>query len=154
MPVEGCFEFFMKQTPRENYGIARIELFSVGTVGWQVRMQRRGKKVSRFFSDGAHGGAAAALQSAREWRDAQLRDWQQSERPRTCEVSARNASGVVGVSRVVVRASNGATYFFWQATWCPAPGQRQSVKFSIKKHGDQTAYQLAIEARKMGVEGT
>jgi AP2 domain len=153
MPVKGYPDFFMKQSPRENYGIARIELISVGTIGWQVRMQRRGEKVSRFFSDGAYGGAAESLQAAREWRDAQLRDWQQSERPRTCEVSPRNASGVVGVSRVVVRASTGATYLFWQATWCPAPGQRQSVKFSIKKHGDQTAYQLAIEARKMGVDG-
>lgn len=143
----------MKPIPRENYGIARIELAAVGTYGWQVRMQRRGEKISRFFSDGTCGGVAEALIAARQWRDEQVTLWQQSERPRVCEPSARNASGVVGVSRVIVRASNGMTYAFWQASWCPAPGQRQSVKFSIRKHGDEIAYQLAIEARKMGVDG-
>lgn len=142
----------MKPSPRENYGIARIELAAVGTYGWQVRMQRRGEKVSRFFSDRSCGGVAESLIAARRWRDEQVKLWQQSERPRVCEPSVRNASGVVGVSRVIVRASNGTTYAFWQASWCPAPGQRQSVKFSIRKHGDETAYQLAIEARKLGVD--
>lgn len=141
----------MKPLPRENYGIARIELAAVGTYGWQVRMQRRGEKVSRFFADRSYGTAADALHAARCWRDEQLDKWQQSETPRTCVTSARNASGVVGVSRVVVRAGNGAAYFFWQASWCPAPGQRQCVKFSIKKHGDEIAYRLAIEARQMGI---
>jgi hypothetical protein len=142
----------MKPSPRENYGIARIELVAVGTYGWQVRMQRRGEKVSRFFSDRSCGGVNESLIAAQRWRDEQVKLWQQSERPRVCEPSVRNVSGVVGVSRVIVRASNGTTYAFWQASWCPAPGQRQSVKFSIRKHGDELAYQLAIEARKIGVD--
>lgn len=143
----------MKQSSRDNHGIARIELAAVGTIGWQVRLQRHGEKASRFFSDRSYGDAGMALQAARQWRDIQLDLWQQKDRPRTCEVSPRNASGVVGVSRVMVRASNGVTYFFWQATWCPTPGQRQCVKFSIKKHGDEIAYRLAIEARQMGIGG-
>lgn len=141
----------MKPRLGENHGIARIELPSVGSHGWQVRLQWRGQKVSRFFSDRMHGGMLASLLAAREWRDQQREIWHSLQRPRVCQSSARNASGVVGVSRVIVRAQNGATYHFWQATWCPASGQRQSVKFSIKKYGDTLAYQLAIEARQSGV---
>jgi hypothetical protein len=141
----------MKPLRGENHGIARIELASVGSFGWQVRMQRRGEKVSRFFADRIYGDATASLHAARQWRDAMWQAWQAEQRPRVCQASARNASGVVGVSRVIVRSSNGGIYHFWQATWCPAPGQRQSVKFSIKKFGDAVAYQLAIEARQSGV---
>jgi hypothetical protein len=141
----------MRPIPSENHGIARIELASVGSYGWQVRMQCSGEKVSRFFSDRLHGGPHASLAEARRWRDEQWSNWHAKPKPRICESSPRNASGVVGVSRVTVRSANGAVYQFWQATWCPAPGQRQSVKFSIKKHGDQVAYRLAIEARMTGV---
>jgi hypothetical protein len=142
----------MRQGLRENHGIARIELVAVGSFGWQVRLQFRGQKVSRFFADRTHGGAEAALMVARAWRDEQWQSWQVTTMPRVCETSSRNASGVVGVSRVVVKASNGVEYHFWQATWCPAPGQRQSVKFSIKKHGNEIAYRLAIEARRSGID--
>lgn len=135
----------------ENHGIARIELAGAGSFGWQVRMQCRGEKASRFFSDSVHGGAIASLLAARQWRDALWQSWQVEPRPRVCQTSVRNVSGVVGVSRVIVRSTNGNVYHFWQATWCPAPGQRQSVKFSIKKYGDAVAYQLAIEARQSGV---
>ena len=141
----------MRPIPSENHGIARIELASVGSYGWQVRMQSGGEKVSRFFSDRQHGGPRASLAAARNWRDQQWARWHAIPKPRVCDSSVRNASGVVGVSRVMVRSANGTVYHFWQATWCPAPGQRQSVKFSIKKHGDQVAYQLAIEARMTGV---
>ena len=141
----------MKPIRGENHGIARIELAGVGSFGWQVRMQCRGQKVSRFFSDRLHGNAMASLQAARQWRDEQWAAWQSQQRPRVCQSSPRNASGVVGVSRVMVKSGTGAIYHFWQATWCPAPGLRQSVKFSIKKYGDAVAYQLAIEARQSGV---
>lgn len=143
----------MNSSPRENHGIARIELASVGSFGWQVRLQRRGQKVSRFFADRNYGGIDASLQAARTWRDEQWALWRTTAGPRTCVTSPRNASGVVGVSRVIIRSTNGVVYHFWQATWCPAPGQRQSVKFSVKKHGEQIAYRLAIEARRTGIGG-
>jgi hypothetical protein len=141
----------MKPIRGENHGIARIELAGVSSFGWQVRMQCRGRKVSRFFSDRLHGNAMASLHAARQWRDEQWAAWQREQRPRVCQSSARNASGVIGVSRVMVRSGNGTIYYFWQATWCPAPGIRQSVKFSIRKYGDAVAYRLAIEARESGV---
>jgi hypothetical protein len=142
----------MRQGLRENHGIARIELVAVGSFGWQVRLQFRGQKVSRFFADRTYGGIEFSLHAARSWRDAQWEAWNVAASPRVCEPSSRNASGVVGVSRVVVKSSNGVEYHFWQATWCPAPGLRQSIKFSIKKYGDHAAYQLAIQARRSGID--
>jgi hypothetical protein len=56
---------------------------------------------------------------------------------------------VVGVSRVTVVASNGMEYQFWQATWSE-PGKRRCVKFSVKRYGEEGAFELAVEARETG----
>lgn len=133
-----------------NYAITRIDLPSVGTHGFQVRLQRRGVKYGKFFADRVHGQAQLALQAAREWRNALLE--QITDRARICERSQRNSSGVVGVSKITVVAANGNSYQFWQATWSPAPGQRRCVKFSIKRYGHHRAFELAVEARTEGVE--
>lgn len=141
----------MSELPQSSYGLSRVEIPVVGTYGWQVRMQRGRCKTSRFFADRSYGGVTAAHAAALEWRDATLAAWSVSEQARTCSVSARNASGVVGVCRIRVRSSQGMEYEFWQATWCPTPGVRKAVRFSILRHGDAAAYQLAIEARTRGV---
>ncbi|MCP5538184.1 MAG: hypothetical protein H7A51_18375 [Akkermansiaceae bacterium] len=133
-----------------NYAIARIDLPDACTHGFQVRLQRRGIKYGKFFADGVHGHPQRALQAARQWRDALLEEL--ADRARVCERSQRNSSGVVGVSKITVIASNGNSYQFWQATWSPAPGQRRCVKFSIKRYGDREAFQLAVEARTEGIQ--
>ncbi len=66
-------------------------------------------------------------------------------------VSCGLVVSTAGVSKVAVCASNGETYYFWQAAWCPSPGQRRCVKFSVRKHGDRQAFRLAVEARREGV---
>lgn len=135
-----------------NYAITRIDLPSAGTYGFQVRLQRRGIKYGKFFADRIHGQPKNALQAARNWRDALLEEI--ADRARVCERSRRNNSGVVGVSKITVIASNGNSYHFWQATWSPAPGQRRCVKFSIRRYGDREAFQLAVEARTTGISST
>lgn len=132
--------------------MARIDLPGVGTHGWQVRLQRQGKRYARFFGDGVWGGATRSYEAAREWRDTLLRELEDAERIRTCRPSVRNQSGVVGVSKVSV-TTNGATYEFWQATWSPKPGRRRTVKFSIGRYGDRQAFRLAVSAREEGVSG-
>ncbi len=131
------------------YAIARIDLPGAGTHGWQVRLQRRGIKYGKFFADRSHGHPDRALQAAVRWRDKLLE--KVTDRARICELSLRNSSGVVGVSKITVVSSNGNSYHFWQATWSPAPGQRRCVKFSIKRYGDNEAFQLAVEARINGI---
>ena len=133
----------------ENYAIARIDLPGASTHGWQVRLQRRGIKYAKFFADGNYGSPERSLIIARNWRDALLRKF--TAQTRICERSPRNSSGVVGVSKITVSSSNGASYHFWQATWSLASGKRRCVKFSIKRYGDREAFQLAVEARTEGI---
>ena len=138
-------------TPDDTYAITRIDLPRVGTHGWQVRMQRRGQRYGKFFADRQWGGTRDSYESAKKWRDRLVQRFEEEAAARVCLKSVRNSSGVVGVSKVVVTASNGANYHFWQATWCPAPGERRCVKFSVKRHGDRQAFRLAVEARREGV---
>ena len=136
--------------PAKTYAIARIELSDAGARGWQVRLQRRGVKHAKYFSDRLYGGSQAAYRAAKEWRDRLLNRLDSEDAVRTCRRSARNNSGVVGVARVTVVAPSGAEYHFWQAAWSPEPGQRRCVKFSVKKYGDRRAFELAVEARQQG----
>lgn len=139
-------------SPDDTYAIARIDLPSASTHGWQVRMQRRGVKYGKYFADRSHGGPRGAYEVARAWRDELIERIRSEERQaRVCTRSARNSSGEIGVSKISVNGPNGSVYFFWQATWCPAPGERRCVKFSVRRHGDRQAFRLAVEARREGV---
>lgn len=138
--------------PLDTYALARVDLIAAGTHGWQVRMQRRGVKYGKFFADRRFGGFHGSYEAARQWRNSVLVTLELEEsQARICRQSTRNSSGVVGVSKVSVTASNGETYHFWQATWCPTPGERRCVKFSIKRFGERKAFSLAVEARREGI---
>ena len=137
-------------TREDTYAIARIDLRGAGTHGWQVRLQRRGSKYAKYFSDRLHGGSSGAFAQARLWRDRLLKRLESEESVRICRRSARNSSGVVGVSKVTVVAANGVEYQFWQATWSPEPGRRRCIKFSIRRYGDQQAFEMAVRARQEG----
>jgi len=135
----------------ENFGISRLEQAASGTFGWQVRMQRRGMRFGKYFADRNHGGWDQSLQAARAWRDELLRRLdEEAAGSRVCALSVRNSSGVVGVARVAVSGPQGAVYHFWQATWCPEPGERRSIRFSVRRHGDEAAFLLAFKARRGG----
>ncbi|MCU0779936.1 MAG: AP2 domain-containing protein [Akkermansiaceae bacterium] len=137
----------------DNFGITRMERAVAGTFGWQVRLRRHGVKHAKYFADRAHGGWQASLRAARAWRDQLLGELAAAERSRVCAPSPRNSSGVVGVAKITVRGPQGVVYHFWQATWCPSPGERRSVRFSVKRHGDEVAFRLAVEARRNGIGG-
>jgi len=84
----------MSQQPTKNsanYAIARIDIDVQCTHGWQVRLQRRGVKYAKFFSDSSYGNAASALVVAREWRDELLQklESQIQNQARICTRSLR-----------------------------------------------------------------
>lgn len=137
---------------QERSAIYRLEIPTRGTSGWQVRLQRRGQRFAKFFSDRTHGGPDPSLHAARTWRDSLIQRLNQSGNTRVCNPSPRNSSGVVGVSRITISSPNGLHYHFWQATWCPSPGQRRSVRFSIRRHGEDGAFSLAVSARTSAIE--
>jgi len=139
--------------PVDTYGIGRIDQPEGSTHGWQVRIQRRGVKYAKYFADRRFGSLPRAYEAAVDWRDRLLEKLAAEESVRICRSSVRNSSGVVGVCRVAVKAANGCSYYFWQATWSPEAGVRRCVKFSIQRHGEERAFELAVHARSQGVNG-
>ena len=136
-----------------EYAIARVDARAVRSHGWLVRLQRNGEAYARFFADSRYGGHLQALDAARAYRDRLVEALPSSTRRiRAGRATIRNSSGVVGVCRVVREESNGARYEFWQASWSPAPGTRKTAKFSIRRYGDEGAFELARAAREEGLK--
>ena len=145
-----------RKNPRRN--ISRIETTSTsGRVngGWEVRIQRKGRRVEKFFADNAYGGKRGALQVAKRFRDEmeiQMRPYTVKELAQ--HPSRRNRSGIVGVrlsKHVDVRGSYEYTYWFWVAQWTDGKGRRRTRSFSVHRYGDEDAYRLALAARNRGV---
>jgi len=145
-----------RKNPRRN--VSRIETINQnGKVhgGWQVRMQRRGEKIEKFFSDFAYGGKRPALQAAKQLRDRleeQFRKYtvrELSNRP-----STRNRSGIVGVRLHQQKDRRGEfeyQYWYWVAQWTDGRGRRRTKSFSVHQYGDDEAFRLAYSARLRGV---
>lgn len=145
-----------RKNPRRN--ISRIELLSAQghrLSGWEVRIQRQGKKYCKFFSDNQWNGNRGALNAAKKYRDeleSQLRPYTTKKLAET--PSVRNTSGIVGVRRTwqtIVNKDYEFTYEFWVAQWIDGLGRRKTRSYSIAKYGEEGAFQLALAARRKGV---
>lgn len=145
-----------RKNPRRN--ITRIDLSTAngsGCGGWEVRLQRKGKRFEKFFADGQYGGRRAALQAAKSFRDSLEQRYQKyTVEELARQPSVRNKSGVVGVRRTVqVEETEDYvySYAFWIAQWTDGKGKRKTRSFSVDKYGEDEAYQRAVQARKNGV---
>ena len=59
-----------RKNPKRN--ISRIDMQGGSGKtygGWEVRMQRKGEKIEKYFSDKKYGGRRGALQAAKTFRD-------------------------------------------------------------------------------------
>jgi len=129
-------------------GIRRIDNPLTRTHSWHVSVQRRGKIITRHFSDGVYGGKQKSYQEALAFLQAAGQSQQRMLRREYADILRKNnASGVPGVSR---HQSGGKEY--WNARWPTAAGQHKSAKFSVAKYGDQKAFELALAARRSGLE--
>ena len=134
----------------DTYAISRIDLPLMKTHGWQVRLRRRGKLFSKFFSDRKHGGVEDALVIAKSYRSELIKTLPDPVRAGAeGKLTRRNVSGVVGVSRIVIK-TGARRYEFWQATWSCDSGARKRMKFSVRRYGEERAFELACVARKNG----
>lgn len=145
-----------RKDPRRN--ITRIKkTTSAGKVcgGWEVRMQRRGIKTMRYFADSVFGGNRKALVAAKQFRDqieAESRHYSVKELAQN--PSVRNQSGVVGVrlhKEIKTWGNYQHYYWFWVAQWTDGHGNRKTRSFSVHQYGDEEAYQMAVAARRKGV---
>ena len=143
-----------------NRNITRIDIDrdgQSGTHGWEVRINRRGKKISKFFSDSWYEGKRGAMYAAREYRDEIEEKIPQLSRAEVLRnTSPRTDSGVAGVRRrtnSVIRNGWEYSYDTWEASWTPKKGgRRKRRQFSVLKHGEDEAYELAVAARNEAVQ--
>ena len=142
------------KTSMRTRGISRIDQPAKHNHGYFVRLQRRGKIHSAFFTDQMHGGRKRALAAAQKHHRKLLaklgppirmhRRWWAEMRRR------KGSSSIVGVQRVMVRR-NGEARKFWVATWSPKPYVVRRKAFSFWAYGSRKARQLAIRARRAGL---
>ncbi len=146
-----------KKDPNRN--LSRIEIVSArGSQfsGWEVRLQRRGKSVHKFFNDKKFGGERGAYKAASDFRDsleARYKSYSTAELAR--KPSKRNTSGVVGIRKhcqIDKRGGYEYHYEYWIAQWTDASGKRKTKAFSVHEFGDQKAFKMAVAARREGVK--
>jgi hypothetical protein len=128
-------------------GVVRID--GASTHGWQVRVYRGGKALSRLFSDTRHGGPDAAYAAAVAFR-AEMEAAAPPPPPparRLFSGNRLNQTGVTGVSRTVKRDARGRPHEVYSVTWSPEPGKSRSTSYSIRRWGEDTAFRLACQKR-------
>lgn len=115
-----------------------------------MRIQRNGKPYSKFFSlKDYQGNVELALEAAIQCRDEILK---LAPKPALGAAAIKKGRDD-GIHRYVERNKYGE-YSYWVAAWVdPVIGKRRSRKFSISKHGNLRAKQMAREARMRGVAG-
>jgi hypothetical protein len=141
-------------TPSRTPGICRIDQPEKHNHGFFVRLTRRGKIHSGFFSDKKHGGREAAFVAAQKHYQqlrVKLGESKTPSRRFWAEVRRRKGrSGIHGVQKFVDRRSS-KPVTVWKATWSPEPYVVQRKQFSVRKHGAKAAKLLAIRARREGL---
>ena len=137
--------------PSKTPGICRIDQPEKRNHGFFVRVQRRGKIYSAFFTDLKHGGRARARAAAQEHYRKLLARLGQMSRRKWAELPRRKgSSGIVGVQRVIMRR-RGKVIKYWMATWSPKPYVVRRQWFSFFEFGSRKARRLAIRARRAGL---
>ena len=141
-------------TPPRTPGICRIDQPDKHNHGFFVRVQRRGKIHSAFFTDCSHGGRVQALVAAQQHHRKLLRKLglpkQRSRRWWAELLRRRGRSGIIGVQRLVDWRSMQPRKY-WKATWSPKPYVVRRKEFSVRKYGFRKARLLAIRARRAGL---
>jgi hypothetical protein len=101
------------------------------THGWQVRVRRDGRRLSKFFADARHDGREGALEAALHYRDALLEELPApGARPR----KAWSNTGVVGLSVREKKEAKGEQVYV-QINWIDGDGKRHGASYSVEKWG-------------------
>lgn len=127
------------------YAIKRLQA-GTGTWYWVVNFSRRGVHHYRRFYDPKHGGSDAARLAAIAWRDEKLAVAKVLGVLEFCQHKrSNNSSGVPGVHFLTPPVQPEG---IWQAKLKLADGTRWTKTFSVRKHGYDRAYTLAVAARR------
>ena len=135
-------------------GITRIENYKNRANGWQVRLQRRGVKFSRFYKDSDYKSRDTALKSARRFYNQLCKEHPKLTPQEHAERETVRTGEIIGVRRLLKidkRWSEEHIYEVWEAKWSHKKYQRRVKTFSIERYGEEEAKRLAIEARLQGL---
>ncbi|MCH8568176.1 MAG: hypothetical protein LAT67_07930 [Balneolales bacterium] len=138
-----------KTNQNEMKGISRID--SKGTHGWYVRVYKNGKTYSKLYSDNKYNGKERALKFAKKAREMALETIKSlPDKPvrRLVTSDKRNKSGVVGVSKTRKKAASGEYTEYYQVTWSPKPGKIKNRQWSVRKYGEDGAFERAKAFRE------
>jgi hypothetical protein len=113
---------------------------------WRVHFRRKGKLLSKTFYDLACGGTSQAMAMAIAWRDEKLTETEPlSMAEFHVQKRSNNVSGVPGVH---FHKSAVQPLGFWQATIKVRNSRVRTKSFSVRKHGNDEAFGLAVAARE------
>lgn len=149
-------------TSKLMYGISRIDNEQYNAHAWRVSLIRRGRRFVKNFPDKKCGTSEKAFTQAIKFRDQLLVKYPPISRKEFCNAKRRNnKTGITGVYKYaksyLLKDGTMRESWYWEANWPDQNGQSKSMRFSVKKYGDEFAKQMAIRARKNGlltVEGT
>jgi hypothetical protein len=117
---------------------------------WNVAIQRDGVTFAKIFSFSVYGSKAAALRQAQAWRDEIIRQHPPATRQQFAATPRpNNTSGYTGVK--LTKDRDGIPRY-WEASTRLGPGNTAHKFFSIKRHGDAHAKELAISERQRQLE--
>lgn len=118
--------------------------------GWQAQFRIFGVVHSKYFSDAEYGSPSAAREAAERFasQNRELHEELIALR-RRFDIRANSRSGIPGVARYGSQQARGP---FWLAYWDDEHGRRKTRRFSVRRLGETTAFEMAIKARDDGVE--
>ena len=117
-------------------------------IGIEVRLYIDCVLYRRKFNFLKHGGQEATLKKADDYIESfcKTHNFQRKEK----QVPT---SDITGVSRTEhIDTITGKEVIKWQATWPSEPGKQVTKRFSVKKHGEEKAKRLAVEAREHAIQ--
>jgi len=134
----------MKARKLKHKNLTRIDHPAKRTHGYFVRIQWKGERRAKFFSDGVYGDRLAALDAALEWRNTTEVELGKPRTDRQVVGLVRSSTGIPGVRR----RKEGHTEYY-EATWVTTVGKQGRTRFSIARHGEKRALQQARKARQL-----
>ncbi|HEY0606537.1 MAG TPA: AP2 domain-containing protein [Herpetosiphonaceae bacterium] len=135
----------MRNRTVKHKNISRVDHEPSRTHGYSVRVQWKGQRRAKFFADGKYGDRLAAFFAALDWRNMVEKELGKPRTERQVLGVTHSPSGITGVRR---RREGDTEYY--EATWATSAGKQARTKYSIARHGEKRALQLAKQARKRG----
>ncbi len=100
--------------------------------GYHVRIMRRTKEISRYFSFGQYGHHKKALQEARAWRDSMIKTLKNSTRRFLKPLPQNKSTRCTGISRTISYDKRRGEYFVnYAVCWTDSRGKLRNKKFHV-----------------------